>query len=98
MKSIHPFFDRLHAGKAVPFSDPDYVEIHEIAARTKELSVALNNATDLATISAILNEITGQPLDKTTMVSTPMCAFTQPFILSIRKKEHQAKPQSAPSR
>lgn len=71
MKSIHPLFNRLHAGEAVSFSDPNYVEIHKIAARTKELSVALNNATDFATAREILSEITGQSLDITTTVSTP---------------------------
>jgi len=68
---MHPIFERLHAGEAVPFNDAAYSEIGNIAARTMELSVALNNATDIASAREILSEITGQQLDATTTIFTP---------------------------
>lgn len=71
MKNMHPIFERLHAGETVPFSDAAYSEIGKVAARTMELSVALNNALDVPTARRILSEITGQDIDANTTVFTP---------------------------
>ncbi len=71
MKSMHPIFERLHAGETVPFSDAAYSEIGKVAARTMELSVELNNAPDVPTARRILSQITGQNIDESTTLFTP---------------------------
>lgn len=69
--NIHPIFERLHAGEAVPFNDDDYSEIGRVAARTMKLSVALNNSPDVSKARTILSEITGEEIDSSTTVFMP---------------------------
>lgn len=62
----------IQSGEAIPYQHPVFQEIHQIAKRTKVLTVALNNATDEVAVRAILSEITGQDIDPTTTVFTPI--------------------------
>jgi len=64
-------FDRLHAGETVPFSDPEYSKIFEVASRTMKLSAELNTAADIDHIRQLLSEITGAPIDESTTVLAP---------------------------
>ncbi|MFT3752893.1 MAG: DapH/DapD/GlmU-related protein [Paludibacter sp.] len=71
MMNIHSIFDRLHAGEIVPFNDPNYNEISKVAARTMELLVALNNASDVSIARKYTSKIIGQEIDASSTVSTP---------------------------
>ncbi len=62
---------RMRAGEAVPMDDPGYHIVGEAVNRTRELSVQLNNSTNMDQIRAILGEIIGRPVDETTTVFTP---------------------------
>ena len=64
-------FERLLAGKSVPFNDPQYTKIFEVVSQTMKLSAALNASTDRDQIRDILGEITGNQLDKSTTVFVP---------------------------
>ena len=64
-------FERLQSGEAVPFNDPQYPKIFEIASRTMKLSAELNASADINQIRDLLSEITGVPLDASTTVLTP---------------------------
>jgi acetyltransferase-like isoleucine patch superfamily enzyme len=61
----------IQSGEAIPAGDPVFNEIHRASARTKTLSVALNNATGNDTAREMLSEITGQLIDESTTVFTP---------------------------
>lgn len=64
-------FQRIKAGEAVPFNDPDYSEIGEACAETKERLIKLNNAVDANEIRELLGEITDSPIDPSTGIFTP---------------------------
>lgn len=64
-------FERLQSGETVPFSDPQYPKIFEIASRTMKISSELNASADINQIRAILSEITGITLDVSTTILTP---------------------------
>lgn len=68
MKDI---FERLQSGETVPFNDPQYPMIFEMASRTMKLSAELNASTDSDHIRQLLDEITGNHLDTSTTVLTP---------------------------
>jgi len=64
-------FERLQSGEAVPFSDPHYTKIFEIASRTMKLSAVLNASADLDHIRQLLSEITESQIDASTTVLPP---------------------------
>lgn len=64
-------FDRLQSGETVPFNDPQYPKIFEIAARTMKLSAELNASADIEHIRQLLSEITGTPIEASTTVLAP---------------------------
>jgi len=64
-------FERLQSGEAIPFNEPQYPKIFEIAARTMKLSAELNASADIDRIRQLLNEITGAPIDVSTTVLVP---------------------------
>ena len=64
-------FERLQSGEAVPFNDPEYPNIFKVASRTMKLSTELNNSDDIDHIRQLLSEITGAPLDASTIVIVP---------------------------
>jgi acetyltransferase-like isoleucine patch superfamily enzyme len=64
-------FERLQSGEIVPFKDPQYPKIFEIATRTMKISKELNASVDINQIRELLSEITGIPLDASTTVLTP---------------------------
>lgn len=64
-------FDRLHSGEVVPFNDPQYPKIFEIASRTMKLSAELNSAADIEHIRRLLSEITGAQIDASTTILAP---------------------------
>jgi acetyltransferase-like isoleucine patch superfamily enzyme len=69
---MHPLFDRLHSGEAVPFDDPHYGEIFKIASRTMQLSAELNRSADINRIRELLSQITGGSIDQSTTVLAPL--------------------------
>ncbi len=64
-------FERLQSGEAVPFNDPQYQQIFELATRTMQLAAKLNNSADIDQIRQLLIEITRAPIDESTTVLTP---------------------------
>lgn len=64
-------FERLQSGEAVPFNDPQYPKILDMAARTMKLSAELNTSADIDHIRQLLIEITGAPIDESTTVLVP---------------------------
>jgi len=64
-------FKRLQSGEAVPFNDPQYPKIFEIASRTMKLTAELNNSANIDHIRQLLCEITGIQLDENTTVLAP---------------------------
>ncbi len=68
---MHPIFERLHAGEAVPFNDPHYGEIFKLSSRTMQLSAELNSTADIDRIRDIIGEITGRAIDASTTVFPP---------------------------
>lgn len=71
-KPLINIFERLHTGEAVPNNDPGFTTIFEIVARTKKLSVEMNNTSDFAEIRKLLGEITGSTIDESTTLFTPL--------------------------
>jgi acetyltransferase-like isoleucine patch superfamily enzyme len=69
---MHPLFDRLHSGEAVPFDDPHYEEIFKIASRTMQLSTELNRSADINRIREFLSQITESSIDQSTTVLAPL--------------------------
>lgn len=64
-------FDRLRAGEAVSFNDPQYGEIREVASRTTGLMTRFNVTTDLEQLRMLWGDISGVPLDDTTAIQIP---------------------------
>ena len=64
-------FDRLHLGETVPFTDPEYSNIFEVASRTLKLVAKLNASGDVNEIRCLLSEITGTQIDASTTVFAP---------------------------
>ncbi|WP_120274481.1 DapH/DapD/GlmU-related protein [Mangrovibacterium diazotrophicum] len=65
-------FERLQAGEAVPYTDPQYRDISEVAARTTQLLVRLNATPDVEEVRKQWGEITGQPLDTSSTIQIPV--------------------------
>ena len=64
-------FNRLHAGEAVPFDDPEYSKIFDIVSRTMKLSAELNTSADFNQIQQLLGDITGRQIASGTTVVVP---------------------------
>ena len=64
-------FDRLRAGEAVSFNDPQYVVIRDAASRTTELMARFNATTHLEQLRVLWGEISGVPLDVSTAIQIP---------------------------
>jgi acetyltransferase-like isoleucine patch superfamily enzyme len=69
---MHPLFERLHSGEAIPFDDPHYGEIFKIASRTMQLSAELNRSADINRIRELLSQITESSIDQSTTVLAPL--------------------------
>jgi acetyltransferase-like isoleucine patch superfamily enzyme len=64
-------FERLQSGEAVPFNDPQYPKLFDIASRTMKLLAEVNASVDINHIRELLSEIIRMPVDVTTTVLTP---------------------------
>jgi acetyltransferase-like isoleucine patch superfamily enzyme len=64
-------FERLHDGEAIPFNDPQYPKIFEIASRTMKILAELNASADIDHIRELLSKITGIQIDASTTVFIP---------------------------
>lgn len=65
-------FERLRNGESVPFSDPQYFKIGQACNDTKKLLVRLNNTVEPNEVRSLLSQITGNKIDETTTVFTPL--------------------------
>lgn len=65
-------FERLQSGEAVPYSDPQHNQISEAATNTTKLLVELNATADTEKVRRLWGEITGHPLDSSTMIQIPV--------------------------
>ena len=64
-------FDRIKAGEAVPFADPEYGKIREACNETRSLLVKMNRATEDAEIRHLLEAITGRKIAESVGLFTP---------------------------
>ncbi|WP_421879112.1 DapH/DapD/GlmU-related protein [Marinoscillum sp.] len=64
-------FERLRSGESIPMDDPDYGAIREVVNRTMKLSQKLNCSEDVDEVRRHLSAITGQQIDKSTVVFIP---------------------------
>lgn len=64
-------FERMRSGEAVPMNDPDYSKIREAVNRTFKLLARLNTSTNVDDVRAILSEVIGTPVDKSTTIFPP---------------------------
>jgi acetyltransferase-like isoleucine patch superfamily enzyme len=65
-------FERLQSGEAVPYTNPQHYQISEAAARTTKLLVELNATADTDKVRQLWGEISGTPLDPSTMIQIPI--------------------------
>ena len=64
-------FERLRAGEAVLFSDPDYGQVRDAAIRTTKLLATFNGTSDLGRARELWGKISGIPLDVSSMIQVP---------------------------
>lgn len=64
-------FQRMQAGETVPFDDPQYYQVGEIARRTTKLLTEFNVTADIEKVRELWGEISGTPLDDTTVIQIP---------------------------
>jgi len=65
-------FERLQSGEAVPYADPQHYQISEVAERTTKLLVELNTTSEAEKVRQLWGEISGKPLDSSTMIQIPV--------------------------
>lgn len=65
-------FERLQSGEAVPYTDPQHNQISEAASRTTSLLIELNATADTEKVRRLWGEISGEPLDPSTMIQVPV--------------------------
>ncbi|WP_321347757.1 sugar O-acetyltransferase [uncultured Draconibacterium sp.] len=65
-------FERLQAGEAVTYSDPAHSQIGEAAERTTKLLLEFNSTSDVEKNRQLWGEISGVPLDPTSMIQIPV--------------------------
>lgn len=64
-------FERLQAGEAVSFTDPDYGQIREAAIRTTKLVTEMNVTANIEKARELWSEISGIPLDSSSYIQLP---------------------------
>lgn len=64
-------FERMLTGGIIPNDDPQLPRLWDVVVRTIKLSAVLNTSTDIDQIRERLSEITGTPIDKSTVVFVP---------------------------
>lgn len=65
-------FERLQSGEAVLYSDSEHNQIAEAAVRTTKLLIELNSTADTEKVRQLWGEISGTPLDSSTMIQIPV--------------------------
>lgn len=65
-------FERLRKGETISGDDPDAYQMRDAAYAIKALLVTMNNASDPAIIRNILSQITGNEIDDSVFVFTPL--------------------------
>jgi acetyltransferase-like isoleucine patch superfamily enzyme len=71
MKPAADIFARLRNGETVPFDDPEYDKLRDVAFATRKLLVQLNQSTDSEEMRALLSQITGTEIDESSAVFPP---------------------------
>ncbi len=65
-------FERLQAGEAVPYTDPQQAQIGEAAANTTRLLLEFNATHDVEKSRELWGKISGEVLDPTSMIQIPV--------------------------
>lgn len=65
-------FSRLRNGETVPSNDPEAYKMREASFATKRLLTPMNTSADPAEIRELLSQITGNEIDETVTVFTPL--------------------------
>ncbi len=73
-------------------------KLDDVKISAPSIAIMVETKFNLVKTSLLISTVHFNPLvvsnSETMSLSALMCDFTQPFTLSTRKKEHQAKPQS----
>ena len=64
-------FERMLAGGIIRNDDPQMPRAWKIVAKTIKLSAVLNTSADIAQVRDRLSEITGRPIDRSTIIFAP---------------------------
>ena len=64
-------FERMLLGGLIKNSDPQMAKVWEVVSQTIKMSSALNTSSTIEEIRALLSEIIGKEIDKTTTIFAP---------------------------
>ncbi len=65
-------FERLQAGEAIPYTDPDHSQIAEAAERATKMLIEINATPDTEKVRQLWGELSGEALDSTSMIQIPV--------------------------
>ncbi|MEA4948056.1 MAG: sugar O-acetyltransferase [Petrimonas sp.] len=65
-------FERLKDGQPIPSDDPQAYKMREASYATKKILLQMNNSSDPAEIRNLLGKITGNEIDESVAVFTPL--------------------------
>src|SRR5829696_3674514 len=71
MKPTIDIFTRLRNGETVPFNDPEYHKLRDVAFVTRKLLLQLNQTADPEEMRALLSRITGTEIDESSAMFPP---------------------------
>jgi acetyltransferase-like isoleucine patch superfamily enzyme len=71
MQPTTDIFERLRSGKTVPFNDPEYRKLRDVAFATRKLLLQLNQSTEPEEMRELLSRITGTEIDESTAIFPP---------------------------
>jgi acetyltransferase-like isoleucine patch superfamily enzyme len=72
MKPASDIFARLRSGESIPFNDPDSHKLRDASFATRKLFLRLNQCSDPTEMRALLSEITGMEIDRSTAIFPPL--------------------------
>ncbi len=71
MNPAADIFARLRNGESIPVNDPESHKLREVAYATRKLLLQLNQSPDPQEMRALLSQITGMEIDRSTAIFPP---------------------------
>lgn len=71
MKPAADIFARLRNGENIPVNDPEFHKLRDVAFATRKLLPRLNQSSDPEEMRALLSQITGMEIDRSTAIFPP---------------------------